>query len=177
MEFQEVKTLIEYMGKHPYVILHNIKLFAHSDWYMLLLKVVEYVENSLQEQEYEKLNTDELEKLSYGLMILPAIMLKEVDEKSWEVYYAITILLQNYAQMTENHYLQELVDNLSILIQGKDSFKALIIQTESLIVQNQAILNNTQTPYNLSSVFLRSLLEDKDDNPFESSLQDTKDDC
>ena len=145
------------------VILHNLKLFAHPDWYMILLKVIEYVENSLQEKELENLNEEELEKLSYGLMILPAIMLKEIEGKSWEIYYAITILIQNYAQMTENQQMQELVDNLSILIQGKDSFKALIIQTESLIVQNQAILNNTQTPYNLSSVFLRSMLENKDD--------------
>lgn len=164
MEFSEVKRLILYMESHPYIILHNLKLFAHPDWCNILKQVVSYIENKQNENDEEAipLNEEELEKLMYGLMLLPAIMLQEEHDESWNIYFAIILLMQNYAQDIGSENLQNLVENLSVLIQAKNSIKALILQTESLTIQNQAVLSNTQTPYNLSSVFLRSLLDDQE---------------
>lgn len=161
MEFSAAKELITFMENHPYIIWHKLKLFAHADWLKVMKKLIRALEIAIEESDSntpELLDEDELSILIFGGMVLPAVMLKEQDSRSMEVYTALVMLIQNYGQIFENAELINLADNLSILLHGANTFKTLILQAESVCVMNQSILSNTRTPYNLSGNFLRAIM-------------------
>lgn len=164
MEFQETVDLIYYMYNHPYIIIRKIQPFC-QDWWNLLERLIEGLKNyiSQEDKEFEDFFDDnERFVLKYSFSLLPAAMLTETEEKSWEVYKALILLLQNYGQMGEYEDLLELANTLNLLLQSKDSWQALLIQNESMVIQCQSMLNNSNTPYTLSKRFLTSLLNQDD---------------
>lgn len=164
MDFQETIDLIYYMYNHPYIIIRKIQPFC-LDWWNFLERLMngvkEYVLNE-KEEFVDFFDDNERFVLKYSFSLLPAVMLTETEEKSWEVYKALILLLQNYGQMSEQEDLLELVNTLNLLLQSKDSWQALLIQNESMLIQCQSMLNNSNTPYTLSKRFLTSLLNQED---------------
>lgn len=72
------------------------------------------------------------------------------------------MLLQNYGQIFEIGEFVELANSLQKLLLGKNTFESLIVKAESVILQAQATINNSSTPYKLSKRFLTSILGEED---------------
>ncbi|MBE5925664.1 MAG: hypothetical protein E7270_01540 [Lachnospiraceae bacterium] len=92
---------------------------------------------------------------------MPALILEEVDQEAFSIYEAIIVLVQNYSLMFNDEQYLELISNLSKLVLMKNSLSTLLLQCESLIIQQQGVINNSATPYKLSHRFLTSLLKDE----------------
>lgn len=159
MTFEEVKSNIRYMEEHPYIILRKMQISCYS-WWTAFKEVEAFVEKHLEDDgPFDScLNEDEKAGLQAGLMFLPAIMLAEEDEKSWDVYSAIVLLIQNYASMTGEEEIRDIAENLGNLSHMRNSWRTMMIQCESLILQGQSFMNASNVPYNLSRQFISSLL-------------------
>jgi len=162
MTFEQVKENIRFMEAHPYIILRKMQTSCHI-WWMSFGKVLAFVEDHINDESFDgvepPLDEEMRNALQTGLMFLPAIMLGETDEKSWEIYSSIILLTQNYASMIGDTDLLEIIETLGNLVNAKESWKALMIQCESLILQSQSMVNASYVPYNLSRKFLTSLLK------------------
>ena len=162
MTFEEIKQNIQLMEHNPNIILNKMQTSCHV-WQYSISKIMAFVEEHIKEEKFAILKsplTEEMTQALYiGSMILPAIMLTETDDKSWEVYSSIILLCQIYSGFVNDEKLLEITRTLETLTQAKDSWKALLIQCESLIVQSQSMVNASILPYNLSKRFLTSLID------------------
>lgn len=165
MTFEETKNIINFMENHPYIILRKVEISCNM-WWPCFKKVIDFMEDHLNDENTSELTAplvqDETYALQTGLLFLPAIMLTETEDKAWEIYSAIVLLCQNYASMLNDENLLEITETLGSLIEAKNSFQTLMIQCESLVLQNQSMINSNNTPYNLSRKFLTSLLENEE---------------
>ena len=165
MTFEEAKSVINFMVDHPYIILRKMEVSCNL-WWLNFKAVIEFMEEHLNDKDTSNLSSpltqDETYTLQTGLLFLPAIMLNEHEDKAWEIYSAIVLICQNYASMLNDKNMMEITETLGSLIQAKNSWQTLMIQCESLVLQNQSMINSNHTPYNLSRKFLTSLLENEE---------------
>lgn len=165
MTFVEIKENIQTMKDSPDIILQKMLISCHI-WWSVLLKMEDFVEKHINDENYKILecpfSKEEEEALEVGYMILPAIMLTEEKEISWQIYSSLIILFELYGHLINSARILEIVNNLNILIQAKNSWKAILIQSESLIIQAQSMINANNVPYNLSRRFLTSILNTQD---------------
>lgn len=158
MEFNEVKELILTMQSHPYMIAQKVSIY-YPQWSVLIGHMVRDIDLYLEDENYVRAVCDEeLDIVFAGCVLLPGIMLLEDEDTSWKIYEAIGLLIQNYGSIFEVNELIEIATALQRLTQTKKSLQALLIQTESVVVQTQAVINNSSTPYKLSQRFLTSIL-------------------
>lgn len=160
MDFEQVKELIEYMNKHPYVILNSMRVFTQG-FMPLIQRMIHDIESKIEDENANIFYIEESDQkvLMQALMYLPAIMLIQDDEKAWEIYDAIILLVQNYGEIFGLDVFNNVLNTISKLSQAKTSFETLIVQSESLVLQQQAMINSSNTPYRLSHRFLTSILE------------------
>lgn len=163
MDFEQVKELIEYMNKHPYVILNSMRVFTQG-FMPLIQRMIHDIELKIEDENTNIFCIEEPDQkvLMQALMYLPAIMLIQDDEKAWEIYDAIILLVQNYGEIFGLNVFDNVLNTISKLSQAKTSFETLIVQSESLVLQQQAMINSSNTPYHLSHRFLTSILEGED---------------
>ena len=162
MEFLEVKELVCKMQNHPYMLAHKINIF-YPGWATAVGDMIKDVDMSLQDENYTRSICDEeLNMIFGGFLTLPGVMVLEDSEEAWEIYEGLSMLLQNYGQIFEIDEFVELANSLQKLLLGKNTFESLIVKAESVILQAQATINNSSTPYKLSKRFLTSILGEED---------------
>lgn len=164
MEFQEVKDLFTKMQNHPYMLAQKVGVY-YPNWCNALGLFIKNIEMKLEDEKYQSdIADNEMAEIYQGSLMLPAIMLLEDEEESWEIYEAIGMLIQNYGLIFEKPELVELAGILQKLTLTKNSLQSIIIQTESVLLQTQATINNSSTPYKLSRRFINSILGGKEDD-------------
>lgn len=162
MDFNEAKQIIIDGLNHPYILFQKIYIYC-SDWGNLLHQAINKIELSINEEAVEGLSIDEEALLAYGAMFIPAIVLQEDIEENWKLSSAIGLMLQNYGNFFDSDKVSNAAKAVNKIVHTKNSLSALLIQTESVILQLQSALNNSDTPYKLSKKFLTSLFSEEND--------------
>lgn len=164
MEFNKSKQIIINALNHPYILIQKIHIYC-PNWGQVLQKLINKIEQMINDPtgKYEALSDEEHAVISYGSMIIPAIILNEDEEEYWNLCSAIGLMLQNYANIYEEEKIGLAAMAINKIVHTKNSLSALLIQTESVILQLQSALNNSDTPYKLSKKFLTSLFSEEND--------------
>lgn len=161
MEFAEVKELICKMQNHPYMIAQKINIY-NPGWASAVSRMIGDIEGSLENENYvRELNDEELNSIFTGFLILPGVLVTEDSEEAWKICEALAMLLQNYGQIFEIEHFVDIATGIHKMILGKNTLESLIFKAESVILQAQATINNSSTPYKLSKRFLTSILGDE----------------
>ena len=162
MDFNEAKQIIIDGLNHPYILFQKIYIYC-SDSGNFLHRAINKIELSINEEASEGLGTDEETLLAYGAMFIPAIILQEDIEENWKLSSAIGLMLQNYGDFFDSDKVSNAAKAINKIVHTKNSLSALLIQTESVILQLQSALNNSDTPYKLSKKFFTSLFSEEND--------------